>query len=741
MGKKNKNRRELCQTSDNTGDKVNFRNNVKENVPVKGLHNLGNTCYLNAALQCLARSPWLLNLLVVDESRESSLTKPNGDSLCTLCVSLPLMKCPLTTQFKELISVLKPGELPNTKMNSSNAISPGMFRNVFIERCPRFSGFRQHDSHELIRALLDCLKQEELSRWKKGILLKLNVNPKDVRDDEKESIRSWGKAASIATIVDRLFGGILVSTIQCCCCGTVRPKFEPFLDLSLSVSETNVSKRNINESVSKQHSKGASSSKQLRKKERKRKAPKQRKRQNFIHDYQSDQGCLDQCSSDSDSQKTKHNHQPLDTFIAKCCADVTDPNVDSKHVENVDGDLVVNEHQHEDNNGNNDVNLLNSNECELSSETLNQGSCDEVASSDDVEGSDRYDSVVSLQVIPNGCDGNVKQSEINHINTELEKLSLNTVVSSQLFSCDSDELNQAIHYARVPLGQNRSNNSTEEGVTSIYECLSKYTSAELLTGSNRLICDVCTKQKSLDELDNNLDSESMDKQTSNNNKPDILQDAIKRDLIYKPPPILTIHLKRFQQVGFQLRKSQKRIHFPIYLDITPFCSVLAVTRSNQIRYRLYGVIEHTGHLTSGHYVAYVSVPKSYTNCNDNESDLMENQFIGPLNRSPKWPLSVNDLIQRLRRCDHHQLLLSSNNFMSYSIQNDTNSLVCSNNDGNNTINHSTNHNHEVVNDDDHDDDHDDSRQWFYCSDSHVTRVSQSTVLNCQAYVLFYERIE
>ncbi|VDP53362.1 unnamed protein product [Schistosoma margrebowiei] len=150
------------------------------------------------------------------------------------------------------------------------------------------------------------------------------------------------------------------------------------------------------------------------------------------------------------------------------------------------------------------------------------------------------------------------------------------------------------------------------------------------------------------------------------------------------------------------------------------------THSNQIRYRLYGVIEHTGHLTSGHYVAYVTVPKSCTNYNDNQSNRVEHQFIGSLNRSPKWPLSVNDLIQRLRRCDHHQLLLSSNNFMSFT-QN-----------GNNIINHSTSHNNEVV-DDDHD--NDDSRQWFYCSDSHITRVSQSTVLNCQAYVLFYERIE
>ncbi|CAH8576155.1 unnamed protein product [Schistosoma mattheei] len=660
----------------------------------KGLHNLGNTCYLNAALQCLARSPWLLNLLVVDEPRESTLTKPNGDSISTLCVSLPLMKCPLTSQFKELVSVLKPDELSNSKMSSSNTISPGMFRNVFVERCPRFSGFGQHDSHELIRALLDCLKQEELARWKKGILLKLNVNPKDVRDDEKESIRNWGKAASIATTVDRLFGGILVSTLQCCCCGTVRPKFEPFLDLSLSVSQNNVSKHNINELVSKQHSKGASSSKQLRKKERKRKTQKQRKRQNFIHDHQSDQECLDQCSSDSDSRKTKHiEHSPLDTFIAMCCADATTPNVDSKLIENVNGDLDIDENQYKDNNGNNDVNkngenLPNLNECELSNETLNQSFCDEVASSDgncaDGEGSDRCDSVASLQVITNGCNENLQQVEMNNTNTEqityeLEKLCLNTVPS---FSCDSNELNQAIHYARIPLGQSKSINSTEDGVTSIYECLSKYTSAELLTGSNRLICD--------------------------------------------PPPILTIHLKRFQQVGVQLRKSQKRIHFPIYLDITPFCSVLAMTHSNQIRYRLYGVIEHTGHLTSGHYVAYVTVPKSYTNYNDNQSDRIEHQFIGSLNRSPKWPLSVNDLIQRLRRCDHHQLLLSSNNFMS-----------CTQN-GNNTINHSTSHINEVI-DDDHD--NDDSRQWFYCSDSHITRVSQSTVLNCQAYVLFYERIE
>ena len=47
--------------------------------------------------------------------------------------------------------------------------------------------------------------------------------------------------------------------------------------------------------------------------------------------------------------------------------------------------------------------------------------------------------------------------------------------------------------------------------------------------------------------------------------------ASKQMLLWKPPSILTLHLKRFEQVGRGLRKVNKFIEFPMNLDLSPFC--------------------------------------------------------------------------------------------------------------------------------------------------------------------------
>lgn len=49
-------------------------------------------------------------------------------------------------------------------------------RELVIRKYARFNGFGQHDCHEFLRALLDCLRQEELMIWRKGILDKCGFN-------------------------------------------------------------------------------------------------------------------------------------------------------------------------------------------------------------------------------------------------------------------------------------------------------------------------------------------------------------------------------------------------------------------------------------------------------------------------------------------------------------------------------------------------------------------------------------
>ncbi|KAI8986639.1 hypothetical protein BD414DRAFT_536564 [Trametes punicea] len=109
----------------------------------------------------------------------------------------------------------------------------------------------------------------------------------------------------------------------------------------------------------------------------------------------------------------------------------------------------------------------------------------------------------------------------------------------------------------------------------------------------------------------------------------IMRKMYKRYLISTPPPILVIHLKRFQQTskvhtislsgGF--KKLDDFVAFPEYLDLAPF---LAPKREDFARdkhgkrrqkrercmYRLYAVVVHIGNMLGGHYVAYTALPQN-----------------------------------------------------------------------------------------------------------------------------------
>ena len=83
----------------------------------------------------------------------------------------------------------------------------------------------------------------------------------------------------------------------------------------------------------------------------------------------------------------------------------------------------------------------------------------------------------------------------------------------------------------------------------------------------------------------------------------ICTDSTKRYLISQVPAILILHLKRFQLQNYSFHKIYKHVSFPKILDL----ALVSKDYTKPRIYALYGIVEHSGNLAAGHYVAYVKV--------------------------------------------------------------------------------------------------------------------------------------
>jgi len=95
---------------------------------MKGLDNLGNTCYFNTSLQCLLQVPQLSNFMI--------LKNYNG-----------------ADEFvKEYQTTVR-----KVWLNTDGSVNPQKLLDIFRERCPQFKSEEQHDSQEAFLCLLDIL--------------------------------------------------------------------------------------------------------------------------------------------------------------------------------------------------------------------------------------------------------------------------------------------------------------------------------------------------------------------------------------------------------------------------------------------------------------------------------------------------------------------------------------------------------------------------------------------------------
>ncbi|XP_061430737.1 ubiquitin carboxyl-terminal hydrolase 16-like [Lethenteron reissneri] len=647
-------------------------------------------------------------------------------------------------------------------------------------RCPRFKGFQQQDSQELLRCLLDGVKAEDVARIKTAILAALDKpNSKTADEATRRSVKGYGLHALRLNAVDRVFGGELINIITCNKCRTIVRVAEPFLDLSLPVIDNVASRptskkaRAVEEEVeerggrergedevtgsrrrgssptlppapqSKFQEKKAKKQARQQAKSMRRQQKHQRKlfpmgaetpsgdpdssttdttvtnniKQEDENDIHVDNESAADAAATADDQDDDDDGDADDVAADEDVADAADedaadedgpaadedaaaadedaavveaPNladsqrtrrtVDSQRPERPgheppgvvtrssmravmaqlgnlqlhDGDGGEGGETREEDDG-----CGEKGEREVTERLQDAGDdgggsgCGPAVSPEDVKIS--VDEVTKVEEEEEEEDEDEEDEEDEDEEEEpMKSSSRDTRMrrrKDEALSFGSDEETRLVAVAvGDPVETLAEPPAVPPDRASLLGCLLRFTAPEQLTGSNMLLCEHCSRKAG--------------------KKGRVYTEGTKRILVSSLPPVLTLHLKRFQQAGFGLQKVNRRVEFDDTLDMAPFCikpcqaacGGRAGPAGRGEKYSLYGVVEHSGTMRGGHYTAYVKTRPERPAAGPGESS-------GPGQQQQQQ----------------------------------------------------------------------EGGAWFYVSDSHVRAASLEQVLACQAYLLFYER--
>ncbi|CAD8138589.1 unnamed protein product [Paramecium octaurelia] len=175
-----------------------------------GLHNIGNTCYFNSALQCIINTPKFNDKFLSDEIKQELNPKHKQVAL----------------QYWRLLKQMR------TTNNTSE--NPVQLKQAISSSTKKFGGHRQEDSQEFLRALLTCL-HEDLNRVTgKPIYKELTADlNKQSLEDISNTWFNYFKGRDNSLVTD-YFTGQLLSRVTCSVCKNQSLAFDNFQDLSLA---------------------------------------------------------------------------------------------------------------------------------------------------------------------------------------------------------------------------------------------------------------------------------------------------------------------------------------------------------------------------------------------------------------------------------------------------------------------------------------------------------------------------
>lgn len=161
---------------------------------LRGLNNLGNTCFMNSILQALVHIPqfkehFLGHKDVCKFRKRRKTAETKGEVSC--------LACDLDKVFTAIYS------------GDQNPYSPAEFLYRWWQHSPTLAGYKQQDAHEFFISVLDKIHENEKPyKFSKAI-------------------------GDCLCIAHKVFTGILKSDVTCTKCGFTSSTYDPCIDISL----------------------------------------------------------------------------------------------------------------------------------------------------------------------------------------------------------------------------------------------------------------------------------------------------------------------------------------------------------------------------------------------------------------------------------------------------------------------------------------------------------------------------